>query len=61
MANTAGSLGMDGQRTDPGPPTLDAELARQLLERGFYLFEAPSPPPTGPQPVQPPAASAKIA
>lgn len=42
----------------------DADLARQLLERGFYLMEAPpavTAPDTAPKPGQPPAASAKMA
>lgn len=42
---------------------MDADLARQLLERGFYLIEAPpagTAPETAPKPRQPPAASARI-
>jgi hypothetical protein len=42
---------------------MDAEVARQLLERGFYLFEGPQPaaePKAVPKPAQPPAASARI-
>jgi hypothetical protein len=48
----------------PKPP--DAELVRQLLERGFYVFRSPpaEPDPEAEndlRPVQPPAASARIA
>ena len=38
---------MDGDHTESGTLALDAELARRLLERGFYLFEAPRRAPEG--------------
>ena len=41
---------MDGDPTESKPQALDAELARRLLERGFYMFEAPRRAPEGPEP-----------
>jgi len=57
---------MDGDRTEPlpKPKPLDAELVRQLLERGFYVFGTPPADPVAdadPAPVQPPAVSARSA
>ena len=57
---------MDGDHTESGS-ALDVEIARQLLERGFYVFETPRPvkepkpePGAAPGLRHPPAASARI-
>ncbi len=41
---------MDGDRTEPQPEMPDAELARRLLERGFYRLETPRRAPEGHEP-----------